>query len=280
MKFGISMFATDEAIGVPELAPAVEERGFDSLFLPEHSHIPVARRDPWPGGPDLPREYYRCLDPLVALGAAAAVTSTLQLGTGITLVVQRDPIHLAKSLASLDHLSGGRVIFGIGAGWNFEEMENHGTDPKTRWGLMRERVLACKEIWTKDEAEFHGRHVDFDPIFSWPKPVRIPPVLIGGDGPGAFDRVLDYCDGWMPIIRPKADPTRFPARFAELQALAAERGRGPVPVTVFGAKPDADVVAGFAELGVDRCLFILPPKPADAALPILDSYAELADKFR
>ncbi len=280
MKFGITIFATDEAIAVHDLARAVEDRGFDSLFLPEHSHIPVARRDPWPGGADLPREYYRALDPLVALGAAAAVTTTLQLGTGITLVVQRDPIHLAKSLASLDHLSGGRVLFGIGAGWNFEEMANHGTDPKTRWALMRERVLACKEIWTKDEAEFHGTHVDFDPIFAWPKPVRVPPVLIGGDGPKTFERVLDYCDGWMPIMRPKADPARFPARFAELQALAADRGRGPIPVTAFGAKPDAAVVEGLAELGVERCLFFVPPAPADTVLPILDSHAELVAKFR
>jgi probable F420-dependent oxidoreductase len=280
MKFGIAMFGTDEAIPVPELAVAAEERGFASLFLPEHSHIPVARRDPWPGGADLPREYYRTLDPFVALGAAAAVTRTLELGTGITLVVQRDPIHLAKEIASLDFLSGGRVVFGIGAGWNYEEMENHGTDPRTRWSLMRERVLACKEIWTKDEASFHGQFVNFDPIFSWPKPVRVPPVLIGGDGPKTFERLLDYCDGWMPIMRPKADPAVFPARFAELQVLAAERGRGPVPVTAFGPKPDAEVLAGHAELGVEQCLLLVPPKPADAVLPILDTYADLAAKFR
>ncbi|MGQ0844527.1 MAG: LLM class F420-dependent oxidoreductase [Sporichthyaceae bacterium] len=279
MKFGLTMFATDEAISLVDLAPAAEERGFESLFVPEHSHIPVSRRSPWPGGPDLPREYTRTLDPFVALGAAAAVTTRLQLGTGVALAIQRDPIHLAKEVASLDHLSGGRVLFGVGGGWNREEMENHGTDPTTRWPLLRERVLACKEIWTKDEAEFHGEHVDFDPIWSWPKPVRIPPVLVGGDGPRTFDRVLDYGDAWMPINRPGGDPNRFAARFAELQQLAADRGRGPVPVTVFGATPDAVALERYAELGVERCLFFLPPAPAAKVLPILDAHAALVAAF-
>lgn len=278
MKFGAVIFATDEAIPLVQLAPAMEERGFESLFIPEHSHIPVSRRSPWPGGPNLPREYTRTLDPFVALAAAAAVTTTLQLGTGVALVVQRDPIHLAKEVASLDHISGGRVLFGIGGGWNREEMTDHGTDPKTRWALLRERVLACRELWTKDEAEFHGTYVDFEPTWSWPKPVRVPPVLVGGDGPGAFDRILDYGDEWIPILRPSADPARLPARYAELQTLAAEAGRGRVPVTLMGVPGEADAIARFAELGVDRCLFWLPPAPADVVLPMLDGYAEVMAK--
>jgi probable F420-dependent oxidoreductase len=278
VKTGIVMFATDEAIAITDLARACEERGFESLFVPEHSHIPVSRNSPWPGGPELPRFYYRTLDPFVALGAAAAVTTTLKLGTGVALVVQRDPIHLAKEVASLDHLSGGRVLFGVGGGWNREEMENHGTDPKTRWKVLRERVLACKEIWTKDEAEYRGEYVNFDPIFSWPKPASPPPVLIGGDGAGAFDRVLDYGDGWMPINR--FEPGRFAARVNELQKLAADRGRAPVPVTMFGGKATDEAVAEYAELGLDRCLFIVPPESADTVLPHLDMLAKLTESVR
>jgi probable F420-dependent oxidoreductase len=272
MKFGIVMFATDESIGVVQLARAVEERGFESLFLPEHSHMPVDH-SPWPGGAELPRQYKRTLDLFVALGAAAAVTTTLQVGTGVCLVVQHDPILLAKQVATLDQISGGRVLFGIGGGWNRVEMANHGTDPKTRWRLLRERVLACREIWTKEEAEFHGEFVDFGPLWSWPKPAQVPPVLIGGDGPGTFDRVLEYGDGWIPLNR--TDPARLVARFAELQKLAADRGRPPVPVTMFGAAPTAQTIASLTELGVERCLFFLKPAPADEALPELDSLAAL-----
>jgi probable F420-dependent oxidoreductase len=278
MKIGIVMFATDEAIAITDLARACEERGFESLFVPEHSHIPVSRTSPWPGGPELPRFYYRTLDPFVGLAAAAAVTSTLKLGTGVALVMQRDPIHLAKEIASLDHLAGGRVLLGVGGGWNREEMANHGTDPKTRWKVLRERVLACKEIWTKDEAEFHGEYVNFDPIFSWPKPATPPPVLIGGDGAGAFDRVLDYGDGWMPINR--FGPGRFAERVAELQKLAADRGRAPVPVTMFGGQATAEAVAEYVELGLDRCLFIAPPESADTVLPHLDMLAKLTESAR
>ncbi|HZE65063.1 MAG TPA: LLM class F420-dependent oxidoreductase [Sporichthyaceae bacterium] len=278
MKVGIVMFATDEAITITELARACEERGFESLFVPEHSHIPVSRQSPWPGGPELPRFYLRTLDPFVALAAAAAVTTTLQLGTGVALVVQRDPIHLAKEVASLDHLSGGRVLLGVGGGWNREEMADHGTDPKTRWDVLRERVLACKEIWTKDEAEYHGEFVNFDPLWAWPKPVRQPPVLIGGDGAGAFDRVLDYGDGWMPINR--FPPGRFAARVTELQKTAADRGRGPVPVTMFGGKATEEAVHEYAELGLERNLFIVPPAGADTVLPELDKLAKLADLVR
>ena len=188
MKFGVTMFPTDYAIGPAELAGAVEEHGFESLFFPEHTHIPTSRRTPWPGGAELPREYSRTLDPFVALSAAATATERLRIGTGICLVVERDPITLAQEVASLDFISGGRFLFGIGGGWNLEEMENHGTDPAQRWKLLRERVLAMKAIWAEDEAEFHGRFVNFDPIWSWPKPVQEPhpPILVGGSGPHTF----------------------------------------------------------------------------------------------
>jgi probable F420-dependent oxidoreductase len=184
MKFGVMLFPTDYSIGAAEIARAAEDLGFESLWFPEHTHIP---RDhtPWPGGPELPRHYSHSLDPFVGLAAATAVTTGLRLGTGICLVIQRDPITLAKEIASLDHLSNGRFLFGIGAGWNREEIENHGTNPKLRWRVLRERVLAMKEIWSRDEAEFHGEFVDFDPIWSWPKPIQKPhpPILMGGDGP-------------------------------------------------------------------------------------------------
>src|SRR5881628_1791766 len=198
MYCGVQMFATDEAIRVDDLARAAEERGFESLWLPEHTHIPVSRRSPWPGGPTLPREYWRTHDLFVALATAAAVTTRLRVASGICLLVERDPIITAKEVASLDHLSGGRVLFGIGGGWNAEEMEDHGTDFKQRWRVLRERVLAMKRIWTEDEAAFEGDFVRFEPLWSWPKPVQKPhpPILLGGHGPRALARVVDYCDGW------------------------------------------------------------------------------------
>jgi len=278
VKFGIVMFATDETIAVTELARAVEERGFESLFLPEHSHIPVSRLTPWPGGADLPRWYSRTLDLFVALGAAAAVTTRLQLGTGVCLVMQRDPIQLAKEVATLDHLSGGRVLLGIGGGWNREEMADHGTDPRTRWRVLRERVLACKAIWTQDEASFHGEFVDFEPMWAWPKPKRVPPILVGGDGAGTFDRLLEYGDEWMPINRSGGTSERFAARFAELQELAVTRGRPPVPVTVFGAPVKAAAVTEYQELGVDRCLFFVPAAEASRVLPALDGVVAVVEE--
>jgi probable F420-dependent oxidoreductase len=279
VKFGVTMFCTEYALGVVELGRALEERGFESLFVPEHTHIPTSRRSPWPGGPDLPEEYKHTLDPFVALAAVAGVTERLLLGTGICLVVERDPIALAKEVASLDHISGGRVLFGIGGGWNREEMENHGTDPRKRFALLRERVLAMKEIWTRDEAEFHGELVDFDPIWSWPKPVQKPhpPVLVAGNGPGTLERVLEYGDGWIPI--PGRGQVPLGEGTAELQRLAAERGRERIPVTVFGARPEAEVIEHYASSGVDRCAFFVPPAPADQVLPLLDRYADLVAKL-
>ncbi len=279
MKFGIVMFPTDYSIGSAQLARAVEERGFESLFFPEHTHIPTSRRTPWPGGAELPRDYSHTLDPFVAAGAAAAVTTSLRIGTGVCLVIERDPITLAKEVASIDFLSGGRFLFGIGAGWNEEEMENHGTDPAQRWKLLRERVLAMKAIWTEDEAEFHGRFVNFDPIWSWPKPVQKPhpPIVVGGDGPHALQRVLEYGDEWMPI--PGRGEIPLPERIAELNRFAREAGRGPIPVSIYGTLPQPDVIQGYAEAGVERCIFWLPSTPAEEALPFLDRWAELAKSF-
>jgi probable F420-dependent oxidoreductase len=280
MKFGVSMFPTRYSIGPVELARAVEERGFESLFFPEHTHIPTSRRSPWPGGADLPGEYRETLDPFLALTAAATVTDRILLGTGICLVVERDPITTAKEVATLDLLSGGRVLFGIGGGWNREEMENHGTDPTRRFAVMRERVLAMKEIWTRDEAEFHGQHVNFDPLWQWPKPVQRPhpPVLVAGNGPRTLERVLEYGDGWIPIPGRGALP--LGEGTARLREMAAEAGREPPPVTVFGARPQAEVLDHYADAGVDRVLFALPPVEAAEAFKFLDTYANLAETER
>ena len=277
MKYGITMFATDYAIPVTELARACEDLGFESLFFPEHTHIPASRRTPYPAGGELPKEYWHTLDPFVAMGAAAAVTTTLNVGTGICLVVERDPITLAKEVASVDHLSGGRVLFGIGGGWNVEEMGNHGTDYKRRWKIMRERVLAMKQIWTQDNAEYHGEHVNFDPIWSWPKPVRKPhpPVLIGGDGPRTLQRVIDYGDEWMPIGRFRS-PESLQRRIDELQLMAKDAGRGPIPVSMFGAPMRKEEIETLEAIGISRCVFIMPPEGADAVLPRLKHAAEVA----
>jgi probable F420-dependent oxidoreductase len=277
MKIGVYMFPTEYAINVVELGRALEERAFESLFVPEHTHIPTSRRSPWPGGDDLPEEYKHTLDPFVALAAVAAATERLLIGTGICLVVERDPITTAKEVASLDLLSGGRFLFGIGAGWNREEMEDHGTDPRTRFRLLRERVLAMKAIWTEDEAEFHGDFVDFDPLWSWPKPVQQPhpPVIVGGNGPGVRDRVLEYGDGWMP----NASRGRVREGIDELARRASEQGRESIPVSIFGPRPEAQTLDDYLAMGVERCVFAVPPAPADEVLPLLDRFADLAAKF-
>ena len=277
MHHGVMMFVTDYSMGPAELAVAAEERGFESLWFPEHSHIPASRRSPWPGGPELPKMYYDTMDPFVALGAAAAVTDTIKLATGICLVIQRDPIQTAKEVATLDRISGGRFLFGVGAGWNAEEMENHGTDFGSRFELMRERVLAMKTIWTEDEAEYHGRYVDFDPMMAWPKPARKPhpPVLVGGGFPHGARRAIDFGEGWMPIGGRDLDVAELVPRFRQ---MAAEGGREPddLPVTAYGAKPDADTVGRLSDAGVDRVVYGLPSAKADEVLPILDRHAALA----
>jgi probable F420-dependent oxidoreductase len=279
VKFGIVMFPTDYAIDPVTLGRAVEERGFDTLFFPEHTHIPASRRTPWPGGANLPREYSHTYDVFVALTAVAATTEKLLLGTGICLVVERDPITLAKEVASLDFISNGRLLFGVGGGWNREEMENHGTDPRTRFPLMRERILAMKEIWTQDGAEYHGKYVNFDPIWSWPKPVQKPhpPIYVGGDGPGTFQRVIEYGDAWMPI--PTRSETPLAERVGRLNEMAEEAGRGRIPVTVYGAVAREEVIAHYADIGIDRCTFWLPPVPESEAIPQLDRYAEMVGSF-
>ena len=279
MKLGIFAATTDYAARPDQLARACEERGFESFWVPEHTHIPASRRTAFPGGGELPRDYSHLHDPLVALAAAAAVTSRIKLGTSISLVVEHDPIVLAKQVASLDVLSGGRVLFGIGGGWNREEMENHGTDPRRRWRLLRERVEAMVQIWTQDEPEYHGEFVSFDPIWSWPKPVQVPhpPVLLGSATARGRQRVVDYCDGWLPIGR-GAD-LREP--IADLRARAGRAGRDPasISISVFWARPDEATLRGYQEQGVERGILGLPAAPLDELLPRLDRHAELARKL-
>ena len=274
MDYGVVMFPTEYAIAPDELARALEERGFESVWFPEHTHIPASRRTPWPGGPDLPKDYWSAYDPFVALTAAATATRRLKLGTGICLLVERDPIVTAKAVATLDRLSGGRFLFGIGGGWNAEEMENHGTVFKMRWRLLRERVLAMKEIWTKREAEFHGEFVNFDKIWADPKPLQKPhpPIIVGGDGATTFDRVVEFGDGWMPINRPNMNPV---ARIPELHHRLEKAGRDPksVSVSLFYAPPDRPALEALAAAGVERAIFALPSEPRDATLPRLDAYA-------
>jgi probable F420-dependent oxidoreductase len=274
MKFGIAIFPTDYAISMTELAPAVEQLGFDSLWVAEHSHIPTSRESKWPGGEELPKQYSHTVDPFVALTAAALASKTLLVATGICLVVQRDPIHTAKQVASLDQISNGRFLFGIGAGWNREEMADHGTEFRTRFKLMRERVEAMKAMWTQDEAEYHGELVNFEPMWCWPKPVQKPhpPVLLGGSGPNVLKRVVAYADGWMP--NRGADLPRIP----ELQELAKAAGRGRIPVTIY-PKTEASAIEQAAEAGVERCIWYVPPDGRDQALAKLDELEKLIRPF-
>jgi probable F420-dependent oxidoreductase len=276
MELGLAILLTDYSMQPARLGSLAEERGFESLFLAEHTHIPVSRETPYPGGTELPREYSHTIDPFVGLTAAAAVTERLKVGTGVCLVNQRDPIVTAKEVATLDHVSGGRFLFGVGAGWNKEEMRNHGTEPATRWKLMRERVEAMKAIWTQEEAEYHGRFVDFDPIWSWPKPVQepYPPVLVGGVGDKVLDRVVAYGDEWIPN-RVKS-PEELCERIAELQRRAEAAGRERIPVTVFGAKPEQRLLERLEAAGVTRSLFYLRPEEPGEVERQLDELAEVA----
>ncbi len=277
-NFGVQIFPTDQSIQPVELARAVEERGLDSLFFPEHTHIPVSRKTPFPGGTDLPEHYWRSHDPFVALAAAAAATSRIKLGTGICLVIERDPIVLAKECASLDSISEGRLILGIGAGWNREEMENHGADYRNRWKIVREKILAMKEIWNNDEAEYHGDFVDFDPIWSWPKPKQAggPPIWMGANSKWVFDRVAEYCDGWMPIGGSGS------GGMENLKKACEARGRDVSTVTLalFGAPTDPDQLRGRIEQGFTELIFGLPQGDAGKVLPVLDKLAKLAGDCR
>lgn len=288
MQFGIAYFPTDTSLGAVELGRACEAAGFESIWFPEHTHLPVGTAlsgDPTALAIAADRRAH-ILDPFVALGAVAAATTRLKLGTGICLVVQRDPITCAKEVATLDLLSGGRVLFGIGGGYVEGELRNHGTNPATRWALLRERVQAMRRIWTEDAAEFHGRHVDFGPIWSWPKPVQKPhpPIILGGNGPRTLQRVVAYADGWMPIL---GGPSTFGtialdglrSRIRELQRLAEAAGRQPIPVTIYGPRPERVLIEQVQEAGVDRCLFLLASGPAEKTLPALERCAQLAAAF-
>ena len=278
MRVGVFYFPTDYGIDPGELGSALEARGFESLFVCEHTHIPVSRRSPFPGGGELPKRYIHTHDPFVALAFAAAATKNLLLGTGVCLVPQHDPIVTAKTIASLDRLSGGRFIFGIGGGWNVEEMENHGVRYDTRFKVMREHVLAMKALWTQEEASFHGEFVNFDPVWSWPKPLQQPhpPILLGGETDHTLKRIVEYCDGWFPRTgRGSFDPIGAVER---LRRMAEAAGRDPasLSVSVFGAPPDAAALESYRKAGIDRALLMVPDLSRDEILRFIDRHAALA----
>ncbi|MDH2425240.1 LLM class F420-dependent oxidoreductase [Sphaerisporangium sp. TRM90804] len=272
MRLGVTMITSDQAMPVPQLARAAEERGFSSFYAPEHTHIPVSRETPWPGGDQpLPEEYKRILDPLVCLAYAAAVTERITVGTGILLAAQRDPIVTAKAVATLDHLSGGRMVLGVGFGWNVEEMRDHGVEYATRRDVVREHVLAMKGLWNAEVAGFEGVHVNFEPSWSWPKPVGGPPVYIGGAaGPKMFAHVAEYADAWMPIGG-RGIKDALPL----LREAYEKAGRDPATVRVvpFGTVPSRGKLDHYAALGVQEVILQLPCAPADTILPVLDDYA-------
>jgi probable F420-dependent oxidoreductase len=277
MQFGVTIFPTADAMAPADLGRALEERGFESLWVAEHTHIPASRKSPWPGGAELPQMYYETMDPFVALTAAATATTDLKVATGITLVPQHHPITLAKQIASLDHISGGRFLLGVGGGWNAEEMENHGGDFSTRWKLMRESIEAMKAIWADDPAEYHGSLVDFDPIWSRPKPVQTPhpPIHVGGASPWGPRRAARYGDGWMPI-------NGRGSMLDELSVLAEEcakndRDVSEIELSLYAAPPDADEAKRHEDAGVHRFVFGLPPMGEDHLLPILDNYAKVIE---
>jgi probable F420-dependent oxidoreductase len=274
MKFGISTFVNDDSIDPVSLARAIEERGFASLAITEHTHIPASRETPYRTGGELPAVYYRTLDPFVTLAAAAAVTSKIELFTGIALLVERDPITTAKETASIDLISGGRFVFGVGAGWNIEEMRDHGTDPKTRGALLDERIEAIKALWTTEPAEYHGKYVDFDPSYSRPKPVRRPhpPIFIGGDSDATVKRVIRHDAGWI------SDPLPVEALTRRIDQMRDGAGRD-VPLAMFGTPQNPDYWRASEELGFGRLALLLPTRPLDESLRLLDEYAALVDQY-
>lgn len=280
MEYGLAIFPTEYAIEPADLARAAEERGFESLWVPEHSHIPCSRRSPFPAGGELPRMYYHVMEPFAVLASMATATRRIKVATGICLLVQRDPIQTAASVATLDRLSHGRFLFGVGAGWNREEMENHGTDPRRRFALLRERVEACKRIWTQERAEYHGELVNFDPLFAWPKPLQKPhpPVHVGGAWPQAAERALRWGDGWLPIHGFGGDVA---ALVPEFRARAADAGRDPgeLEVSIFGVGPEEGDAGPYREAGADRVVFGLPPKGKEEILPLLDRLQQIAERL-
>ena len=275
MRVGVFYFPTDYGIDLSELGRALEDRGFASLYVPEHTHIPVSRKTPFPGGGELPKRYAHTHDPFVGLAFAAAVTKKLIVGTGICLVPQHEPIVTAKAIASLDQLSGGRFVFGIGGGWNVDEMENHGARYDTRFKMMREYVLAMKALWTEDEASFHGEFVNFDPVWSWPKPAQKPhpPILLGGETDYTLRRVVDYCDGWFP--RPRGfDSVQGVDRLRRM-ADSRKRDFSTLTINVFGAPNDAKVLASYQKAGIQDALLAIPDLSRDEILRHLDTIAPL-----
>ncbi len=281
MKFGASMFFTDYSMTPGELAQAMEARGFESIWAPEHSHIPLSRKTPFIGGGELPKKYYDAMDPFVTLTAAAVATKTINIGTGVCLITQRDPIQTAKLVASLDQVSGGRFLFGIGNGWNQDEIEDHGTVFETRHKLARERIEAMKAIWTQGKAEYHGDMVQFGPMMAWPKPVQKPhpPILVGGAFPYSARRAIRYGDGWMPQVTEYAK-TELAELVPRFRQMAAEAGRDPasLPISVWGRQPDLDLARRYQDLGVDRMVTSLDSAKGDEILPVLDKWADFIRK--
>jgi probable F420-dependent oxidoreductase len=278
LNFGASMFFTDYSMAPGELGKALEERGFESVWAPEHSHIPLSRKTPFPAGGDLPKKYYDAMDPFVTLTMAAAATKTLKVGTGVCLVAQRDPIQTAKLVASIDTVSGGRFLFGIGNGWNRDEMEDHGTDFTQRHKLARERVEAMKAIWTQSKAEYHGEFVNFDPMMTWPKPVQKPhpPVIVGGAFPYSARRAIRYGDGWIPQAS-RGAYSEIADMIPEFRKMATEAGRdaSKIEITVWFPKKDADLMKRYQDLGVSRVVFNVESEKADTILPVIDGWATL-----
>jgi len=281
LKFGVSMFFTDYSMSAPDLGQALEARGFESVWAPEHSHIPLSRKTPFPAGGDLPKKYYDAMDPFVTLTAAAIATKTLKIGTGVCLVAQRDPIQTAKLVASIDNVSGGRFLFGIGNGWNQDEMENHGTAMATRHKRARENVEAMKAIWTQSKAEYHGEFVNFDPMMTWPKPVQKPhpPVIVGGAFPYSARRAIRYGDGWIPQAA-RGGYKEIGDLIPEFRKMAADAGRDPasIAITVWFPRKDPDLMKRYADMGVERVVFNVESEAAETALPAIDEIAALMRK--
>jgi probable F420-dependent oxidoreductase len=280
MEFGVTISPMRFPVDDVAAGKLAEELGFDSYWVPEHTHFPLDRKTPWPGGGEQERQWQYYINPFVALAGVAGVTKRIKLGTCISLVIQHDPIVQAKEVASLDFVSGGRFLFGIGGGWAREEMANHGTKPSLRWKVLRERIGAMKAIWTRDEAEYHGDFVDFDPIWSWPKPIQKPhpPILMGGDGPKAVEGLLEYCDEWMP--RPTGFEPPLPERMAEVNRRAAELGRGPIPATIFGAAPDPRELERYEQLGAACALFRVAPRNYDTVPAALEQAMKVVRDYR
>lgn len=280
MHFGIFMGPTDESISIDALAIAVEETGFESIWVPQHSHVPVSRKSPWPGGPELPRGHKAGLDPFIALGIAATVTTKLRLGTGACVVPEHDPIHLAKAVATVDFVSDGRMLFGVGAGWNIEEVADHGVTASQRWAAMEDRIAAAKVIWANEEAEYHGPYADFERMWQWPKPIQDPhpPILVAGQSRRSMEHAAVYGDAWMPYVGFEGLPVSEKA--AELNERAAALGRGPLPVTIFGLPVEEGVAEPYLVPEVERLIYRLPPAPADTVLPMLARAAEIVSGLR